>query len=52
MRQALLALVVACVAVVGMACGGGNKPPMQPDNDTDSLGDGGPAPAASAPAAH
>lgn len=47
----LLAIGMAVWAVV--ACGGGGpKPPMQPDNDTTSLGDGGPEmapPAASAP---
>ncbi len=51
--------VLGVVLAIGMAvwatgaCGGGAKPPMQPDNDTTSLGDGGPEmtppPAASAP---
>lgn len=40
--------VLGVLLVLGMgvwavgACGGGAKPPMQPDNDTTSLGDGGP----------
>jgi hypothetical protein len=42
--RTLFAIVVAgCLACV--ACGGGSKPPMQPDNDTSSLDDGGAAPA-------
>ena len=36
-------LLVMTLGVWAMAaCGGGAKPPMQPDNDTTSLGDGGP----------
>lgn len=40
--------VLGMLLVTGMAawavgaCGGGTKPPMQPDNDTTSLGDAGP----------
>lgn len=48
----LLAIGVA-VWATGACGGGGSKPPMQPDNDTTSLGDGGPEmtpPAAPAPA--
>jgi hypothetical protein len=52
MREALLAVLVACVSVAGVACGGENKPPMQPDNDLNSLGDGGAEPAAPATSAH
>jgi hypothetical protein len=43
--RTLLAMVVAW-ALACTACGGGSKPPMQPDNDT---GDGGAEPA---PAPH
>ena len=39
----LLAMALGVGAVA--ACGGAEKPPMQPDNDTTSLGDGGPEPA-------
>jgi hypothetical protein len=51
--------VLGVLMVMGMAvwvigaCGGEPKPPMQPDNDTTSLGDGGPEltpPATPAPA--
>lgn len=45
----LLAIGVAVWATG--ACGGGSKPPMQPDNDTTSLGDGGAAPEMTPPAA-
>lgn len=42
--RTLLAIVVAWgLACVG--CGGGSKPPMQPDNDTSTLDDAGAAPA-------
>jgi hypothetical protein len=40
--------VLGVLLVIGMAgwamgaCGGEPKPPMTPDNDTTSLGDGGP----------
>jgi hypothetical protein len=52
MRDALLAVLVACVCMVSVACGGESKPPMQPDNDLTSLGDGGAEPAAPASSAH
>ena len=48
MRVALLAVLMACVAWMAVACGGESKPPMQPDNDLGSLGDGGAEPAPSA----
>lgn len=48
----LLGMVLAGSAM-GACGGGGAKPPMQPDNDTTSLGDGGPemTPPATAPPA-
>ncbi len=53
MTRTGLAVVLAWVAILlGVACGGGgSKPPMQPDNDLNSLGgDGGPEPTSPAPA--
>jgi hypothetical protein len=49
-RVPTLGLVAALLAALGIAaCGGGNKPPLQPDNDT--LDDGGaPAAPSAAPA--
>jgi hypothetical protein len=55
MRTQLVVVAVFVLSALG-ACGGSNKPPMQPDNDNASLGDGGgaapaaPASPASAPA--
>jgi hypothetical protein len=46
----LLAVGVA-VWATGACGGGGPKPPMQPDVDTTSLGDGGAAPEMTPPAA-
>ena len=46
-------LVIGTAGWVMGACGGEPKPPMTPDNDTTSLGDGGPEitpPAAPPPA--
>ena len=46
-------LVVVVVVAWGlMACGGGSKPPMQPDNDPAPAADGGADPAMPAPAPH
>jgi hypothetical protein len=43
MVRVLGVLLVIGVAAWAMgACGGEPKPPMTPDNDTTSLGDGGP----------
>ena len=54
MVRVLGVLLVTGMAVWAIsACGGEAKPPMQPDNDTTSLGDGGPEmtpPATPAPA--
>lgn len=44
----LLAMTLGVWAMA--ACGGEPKPPMQPDNDTTSLGDGGVAPEMTPPA--
>ena len=46
MRTLVLVVVMAWGAV---ACGGGAKPPMQPDNDPVPAGDGGVDPSAPAP---
>jgi hypothetical protein len=43
-------VVVAVVAWGLVACGGGGKPPMQPDNDPTPAADGGADPSAPAPA--
>jgi hypothetical protein len=42
-----LAVVLVAGAFWGVACAGGAKPPMQPDNDSTGteLDDGGPPPA-------
>jgi hypothetical protein len=48
MRTLVLVVVLTCGAA---ACGGGAKPPMQPDNDPVPAGDGGVDPSAPAPAA-
>jgi hypothetical protein len=47
MRNLVVAVVVLAWTV--MACGGGSKPPMQPDNDPTPAADGGAEPSAPAP---
>ena len=46
----ILAMVATVLLSWGVtACGGASKPPMQPDNDPASAGDGGAEPSAPAP---
>jgi hypothetical protein len=47
MRTLVAALMISWGV---MACGGGAKPPMQPDNDPVPAGDGGAEPSVPAPA--
>ncbi len=45
-------VAVIVVALGFLACGGGSKPPMQPDNDPTPSADGGAEPVTPAPAPH